>query len=281
MKDTTSSSKSQIIRKLEDIISSFGKEIFNENKKASIELKNFDKIVFGNVYIPAFYKDKKIYVREDYLNLILNNYKNTPELIKELMRNIIHEYVHVLLDTDLEKEEVKKNIIAHEGLATLIGNIYAKIISKYSINPNKNIEEILEEVNNYVIEKFKDKEYLKNLENELKKELEKEINEKLIEVLEKYKECTKMSYDNLRIFDLYYESKYLFFYYLPSLMLQKRLGILKILEDLSLGKASVEEYTEIISEEYENLEEKNLIISTLDCLEDKLTKYLEYIEKYF
>ncbi|MEM4773143.1 MAG: hypothetical protein QW648_04015 [Nanoarchaeales archaeon] len=87
------------------------------------------------------------------------------------------------------------------------------------------------------------------MENELK-------NEKLIEVLEKYKECTEMSYDNLRIFDLYYESKYLFFYYLPSLMLQKRLGILKILEDLSLGKASVEEYTEIISEEYENLEEK-------------------------
>ncbi|MEM4511605.1 MAG: hypothetical protein QXD25_02225 [Nanopusillaceae archaeon] len=283
MVTTKPTSKIQITKKLEDILNTFNKEIFNKDKKIFVEIKDlgFNKTIFGEVFIPAFYKDEKIYIESNYLDFILNNYKNNPELIKELIRNLLHENIHAILDANLEKEEVRENIVVHEGLATLVGDLYKTIVSEYKIDTNNNLEEVLEKIGKYVIEKFKDKEYLRNLEEKLRKKFKEEIAGALEEMLKKYDKCIDISYTSSEIFNLEQEIKYYVLYKIPSLILQKNPGILKILEDLSSKEFPIDKYKEIIFEEYENLEGKDLITNTLECIGDKLDKHLKYLEDYF
>ncbi|MEM1804732.1 MAG: hypothetical protein QXI77_01915 [Nanopusillaceae archaeon] len=279
----TKPAKIQITKKLEDILNTFNKEIFNKDKKIFVEIKDlgFNKTIFGEVFIPAFYKDEKIYIESNYLDFILNNYKNNPELIKELIRNLLHENIHAILDANLEKEEVRENIVAHEGLATLVGDLYKTIVSEYKIDTNNNLEEILEKIGKYVIEKFKNKEYLRNLEEKLRKKFKEEIAGALEEMLKKYDRCIDIPYTSSEIFNLEQEIKYYVLYKIPSLILQKNPGILKILEDLSSKEFPIDKYKEIVFEEYENLEGKDLITNTLECIGDKLDKHLKYLEDYF
>ncbi|MEM0379662.1 MAG: hypothetical protein QXG71_02805, partial [Nanopusillaceae archaeon] len=133
MVTTKPTSKIQITKKLEDILNTFNKEVFNKDKKIFVEVKDlgYDKIIFGEVFIPAFYKDEKIYIESNYLDFILNNYKSNPELIKQLIEVLLYENIHAILDANLEKE--KENIIVHEGLATLVRDLYNTIISEYKI----------------------------------------------------------------------------------------------------------------------------------------------------
>ncbi|MEM4882340.1 MAG: hypothetical protein QXN76_02250, partial [Nanopusillaceae archaeon] len=100
MVTTKPTSKIQITKKLEDILNTFNKEVFNKDKKIFVEVKDlgYDKIIFGEVFIPAFYKDKKIYIESNYLDFILNNYKSNPELIKKLIGTFLHENIHAILD---------------------------------------------------------------------------------------------------------------------------------------------------------------------------------------
>ncbi|MEM1896041.1 MAG: hypothetical protein QXR54_02595 [Nanopusillaceae archaeon] len=275
---TKPTSKIQITKKLEDILNTFNKEVFNKDKKIFVEVKDlgYDKIIFGEVFIPAFYKDKKIYIESNYLDFILNNYKSNPELIKKLIGTFLHENIHAILDANLEKE--KENIIVHEGLATLVRDLYKTIILEYKIDTNNSLEEILEEMGKYVIEKFKDKEYLRNLEEKLRKKFKKEIIVVLHEILKKYNKCIDIPYTSSEILDLEQEIKYYVLYKIPSLILQKNPGILKVLEDLSSEKFPIKEYQKIIEEEYEKLKEKYLIEDTLNCLENKLNEYLEYLK---
>ncbi|MEM4773144.1 MAG: hypothetical protein QW648_04020 [Nanoarchaeales archaeon] len=290
---TTKPAKIQITKKLEDILNTFNKEVFNKNKKIFVETKDLGllnelafllALLFGGYYVSAFYQDKKIYIEPIYLDYILRNdrYKNDPELIKSLMGTLLHENIHAILDADPEKEEVKKNIIVHEGLATLVEDLYKTIVSEYKIDTNNSLEEILDKISKYVIEKFKDKEYLRNLEEELRKKFKEEMTKSLEEMLKNYNKCIDISYTSPEILDLGLGIKYYVLYKIPSLILQKNPGILKILEDLSSKKFPVDKYKEIILKEYKNLEGKDLIKNTLECIRDKLDKntpfYFELLE---
>ncbi|MFH7903175.1 MAG: hypothetical protein QXQ19_01760 [Candidatus Aenigmatarchaeota archaeon] len=277
----TKPAKIQITKKLEDILNTFNKEVFNKDKKIFVEIKDlgFNKTIFGEVFIPAFYKDEKIYIESNYLDFILNNYKSNPELIKEFIGTFLHENIHAILDAYSKKS--KKEIVVHEGLATLVGDLCKTIVSEYKINTNNSLEEVLEEIGKYVIEKFKDKEYLRNLEEKLRKKFKEEIAGSLEEMLKKYDKCIDIPYTSSEIFNLEQEIKYYILYKIPSLILQKNPGILKILEDLSSKEFPIDKYKEIVFEEYENLEGKDLIIDTLECIEDKLDKHLKYLEDYF
>ncbi|MEM4882369.1 MAG: hypothetical protein QXN76_02400, partial [Nanopusillaceae archaeon] len=135
------------------------------------------------------------------------------------------------------------------------------------------LEEILEETGKYVIEKFKDKEYLRNLEEKLREEFKKERIVVLLKILEKYNKCIDIPYTSSEILDLDHEIRYYVLYKIPSLILQKNPGILKVLEDLSSKEFPIDKYKEIVFEEYKNLEGKDLIIDTLDCIIYNSSKY--------
>ncbi|MEM5820697.1 MAG: hypothetical protein QW678_03645, partial [Candidatus Aenigmatarchaeota archaeon] len=244
----TKPAKIQITKKLEDILNTFNKEVFNKDKKIFVEIKDlgFNKTIFGEVFIPAFYKDEKIYIESNYLDFILNNYKSNPELIKEFIGTFLHENIHAILDAYSKKS--KKEIVVHEGLATLVGDLCKTIVSEYKINTNNSLEEVLEEIGKYVIEKFKDKEYLRNLEEKLRKKFKEEIAGSLEEMLKKYDKCIDIPYTSSEIFNLEQEIKYYILYKIPSLILQKNPGILKILEDLSSKEFPIDKYKEIVFE---------------------------------
>ncbi|MEM4773142.1 MAG: hypothetical protein QW648_04010, partial [Nanoarchaeales archaeon] len=153
-------------------------------------------------------------------------------------------------------------------------------------------EEILEEVNNYVIEKFKDKKYLKNLEEKLRKKAKEEILVELDEILKKYNKCVNISYEDPEILYLSSEVRWHVYNKFPALIFQTNPGILKILKDLSskplqrillFPKDSenvlIDNYKEIIFREYKNLGEKKLIMNLLECVENKLNKYFKYIRE--
>lgn len=279
MVTTNLSNKVNIIRKLEDTLQDFGKNVFKVNKKIPIEIadSNLDKIIFGDVYSPLSYKDGKIYIKSGYLNFILDKYKENPELITELLKGLAHEYVHALLDTDIKKDEVKENLIAHEGLATLVGDLYKQIGSEKEIKLNKNFEEILKDLNSFVIGKIKDKEYLNRLDKQLKEKYNENLNKELDKISEIYKKCVEIDPRNPGIFDLRENAKYITVYKIPSLILQKEYGLQKILENIP-KRIGINEYQNKIFEEFENLENKEMIRETLICLEDKFKKQLEYLE---
>ncbi|MEM1804733.1 MAG: hypothetical protein QXI77_01920 [Nanopusillaceae archaeon] len=271
----TKPAKIQITKKLEDILNTFNKEIFNKDKKifvGTIDLGYDERtFIFENAITPAFYINinKKIYIESNYLDFILNNYKNNPELIKELIGNLLHENIHAILDTNLKKE----NIAIYEGLATLVGDLCKTIVSEYKIDTNNSLEEILEKIGKYVIEKFKNKEYLRNLEEKLREEFEKERIIVLLEILKRYDRCIDIPYTSSEILKLKQEIEYYVLYKTPSLILQKNPGILKILEDLSSKEFPIDKYKEIIFEEYKNLEGKDLITNTLECIIYKSSKH--------
>ncbi|MEM0379409.1 MAG: hypothetical protein QXG71_01465 [Nanopusillaceae archaeon] len=278
---TNTELKTKVIKKLENILNEFGKEVFNKDNKVSIELESLDlqKKIIGNLYFPTFYKDGKIYINSNYLDIILNNHKSNPRLIHELMKSVIHEYVHVILDTDLKKKEVKENLIIHESLATLFENIYNTISLDFPINKNKDIEESIEKINKYVINKLKDPNYLEKLENNMKKDIKEKLDTEMEELLKKYDKCINISYTSLDILDLYHELKYYFLYRIPALLLQKNVKISELIKDLS-EKKSIDKYKEIIYKEFENLEKNNIIKNLLDCTEYKLNKHLDYYSKF-
>lgn len=275
---TTSSPQINIVKKLEDIINDFGKNVFNSNKKVSFEIEKaeLDKFVNGEVYSAFRYEDGKIYIKSGYLDLLINNYRRFPELIGDFLRGAVHEYVHALLDADPKKEETKKYIIAHEGLATLIGEIYKKISSDIKVNLNEDLEKILEDINRKVLEKIKDKKYLEKIDLDLRSKFSENLYEEIRKISEKNDKCIDFPNNKINLFDLEKEIKYHVLYKIPSLILQNKLGLQKIIEDLS-RKVPIDKYQEIILEEFEKIPGKEIVANTLDCLDNKMKSYLNSI----
>ncbi|MEM1804735.1 MAG: hypothetical protein QXI77_01930 [Nanopusillaceae archaeon] len=299
----------KIIKKLEDVIGTFNSKVFKDRSPVYVSEETTINEYVSNLSLSYYSID--IMIARPYLEYVLNNYRENPELIKDLMERVFSKYIETYMDKRVYRDQFSKIYYAwkkklkkekrgcdgyllltydwfrmvYEGVQTIIKNLYKTIVSEYKIDTNESLEEILEKMGKYVIEKFKDKEYLKNLEEKLRGEFnEEKIAEKVKKISENYYKCKDI--ESLDEENLTGETLKIIYYELSPLILQKNPGILKILEDLSskprkelikkfppkyvLTKIPIDQYKKIISDE---LGEKFKIVEdTLLCIKKDYAK---------